>query len=183
MTPLFLDNLPLKNPMQEKQCNYFEGLCSISLSKTGCQIGSPKREKQREVIPFYSETCIQKTCPTTKPSPTTLKHYVNLLLLCVSLKTLCVSLLRNCAASRTLCVNLISLCVDDAGPLAYALSLLGSVWLALASTSRSLPLRWSLNTISTSLSSCPSLLIIDSTLLNNPALENWMTDHSVVFSN
>jgi len=75
--------------------------------------------------------------------------------------------------------------MDDADPLASALSLLGSMWPALAAASCSLPLRWSLGTISTSLSSyhCPSLLITDPTLLINPALANRITDHSGVSSN
>lgn len=172
--------------MRGNRCSNYEGLllCSISLSTTGCQTGSLDKEKQSAVIHFYSETGIQKTY-STKPSPTTLKHCISLLLLCVSLRTLCVSPLRHFAASRTLCVTPAAFCVDDVGPLAFAFSLLGSAWPALAVASRSLHLRWSLSTISASPSSthCPSLLIIDLTLLSNPALANQMIDHSGVSSN
>ena len=108
-----------------------------------------------------------------------LKHCVSPPGLCTSLITLYVSPLRHCTSCGTLCITLVAFCVDDAGPLASVLSLLGSLWPALASVSTSLPLRWSLGTISTSLSSthCPSLLITDSTLLSNPALVNRMTNH------
>ena len=68
-----------------------------------------------------------KICPT-KTSLAQLKHCVSPPGLYVSLKTLCVSPLRHCAASGTICITPIALCVDGAGPLASALSLLGSVW-------------------------------------------------------
>lgn len=70
-----------------------------------------------------------------KPSPATLKPCVSLPGLCVSLKTLCVNPLRHCTTSGTLCVTLAAFCMDDVGPLASVLSLLGSMWPALASAS------------------------------------------------
>ena len=75
-----------------------------------------------------------------KPSPATLKHYVSPPGLYVNFRPLCVNSLRHCATSGTLCVTHDALCVDDEGPLASALSLLGSVWPALAAALRSLPL-------------------------------------------
>ena len=179
MTSLFLDKCPRKNPKWENRCNYSKGLllCNISLSTTGCQTGSPDKDKYLAAIPLYLEICIQKTCPT-KPSSTTLKLYA-------SPSGLCVNLLRHCATSGTLCITPAALYVDDTIPLGSALSLLGSTWPALAAASCSLPLRWSLGIVSTSLSSThyPLMLIIDSTLLSNPALANQMTDHFGVFSN
>ena len=79
----------------------------------------------------------------------------------------------------------VQLLMDEAIPLASALSLMGSTWPALAAPSRSLLLHWSYGTVSTSLPSthCRSLLITDSTLLSNLALANQMTDRSGVFSN
>ena len=185
--------MSLEKPNARKSVQLFRGLYYyvVFFSTTGCQTGSPNREKYTATTPLYLETGIQKTCPT-KPSPTQLKLStgpsslcINLLLTCVSPLTLCINPLRHCAASRTLCVTPTTLCVDDASPLVSTLSLLGSAWPVLASVSASLPLRWSLGTISTSLCSthCPSLLITNSTLLSNLVLVNRMTEHSGVFSN
>ena len=95
-------------------------------------VPSPDREKQPVVIPLYSETGIQKTCPV-KPSLAQRKVraslpglYISLLLTRVSPKTLYVNPLRHCVASGSLCITPSALCVNDKVSLGSALPLLGS---------------------------------------------------------
>lgn len=161
---------------------------AVFLSITGCLTGSLDKGKYMAAIPLYLETGIQKTCPT-KPFPAQLKLNacpyglcVSLLLTYVNPRTVCIKPLRHYAISGTLYVTPAA----SAWMTQFPWPLRCLCWARVAWTGccfRSLCFYIGLSILSLPRTHCPSLLFTDSTLLSNPALAKWMTDHSGAFSN